>query len=113
MTPQEEALQILDKMSELLAVPERWTQRADARDKSGSIITPLAQTATCFCLSGALARFSKMGEPAERIIKRALEKECGTYFWATSWNDAPERTHADVIAALDRAKQIVREGIEK
>lgn len=61
-----------------------------------------------FCLVGAVryaAGDDRIARPACDMIARALgESGAGAFFTRLSvWNDAPERTHAEVLAAIDAA----------
>lgn len=50
----QQVIETLEAVRELLAVPERWTQMAMARDAKGVPINPHSPSATCWCLAGAL-----------------------------------------------------------
>jgi hypothetical protein len=104
-------LEALRKVRDLLAVPERWTKEADARDAEGResdenlfIYEGVSFVATCWCLSGAvhlvapgahlMAEFSRtLGVPPDG----GSLGRCSV----VDWNDAPERTHADVLKLID------------
>lgn len=56
------------------------------------------------CLMGAL------GEPEDLATSRAWEcVECVTTEFFELWNDAPGRTEADVLDALDRAIRLAKD----
>lgn len=86
----------------LIADPDRWTTGCAARDAHGQSVMPEQLEAVRFDGIGALFRLTP-GEPELRdraII--ALEIVAGSWMWA-AWQDAPGRTHAEVLTAFDRA----------
>lgn len=93
MTPRD----VLVKARELLAEPGRWTQETAARDAAGLPVGATSDAAVCWCLIGALDAV-RDGTTALAQLRRTLG--CSS---VSAWNDAPERTHADVLALLDRA----------
>lgn len=87
------------KAYELLEKPEAWTQGAAARDKEGRPISPDSLFAVCRCVESVIWKLYP--ENYEEILER-LAKFLGLLSWVCipRWNDAPERTHAEIIAAL-------------
>lgn len=77
--------------------PERWTQGVVARNADGHPTYISAENAVCWCIAGAIT--SVGGD----------DVACGVFLRATGtkhigkWNDDPTRTHAEVLAAFDRA----------
>jgi len=96
-------------MRELLAEPRSWTQGTFARTAAGEPCAPTSLDAACWCVSGAamcvarhsLNNFELAGAAVRRLLSAIGAQAIG------AWNDDPHRTHAEVLAALDRA--IVRE----
>lgn len=89
------------RIAEFLADPERWTQRALARDASGTCVRPLAPEACRWCLVGALI----VCYPDDRERWEVVEKLMHAVFGAsgmslTFWNDSPDRTHAEILALV-------------
>ena len=80
-------LEILKAARELLAVPERWTKGVSAKDKAGFFIDRKSEAAHSFCIVGAIGRSN-------------IDYDS---FDLAYWNDAPERTHAEVLARFDEA----------
>ena len=80
----------------LLAEPTAWTKGAMSRDKQGSPEYPRASPTVCWCALGAITTRSP-------LAREQLRQELGfdTDWQITEWNDAPERTHSDVITLLD------------
>lgn len=106
--------EILTKAKELISVPERWTQSTYARDQYGCHINATNPAATCWCSLGAIrraardARLHQMFED-EHAAKHYLECALGNRYIA-AFNDAPERTHAEVMAMFDRAIELAKQG---
>jgi hypothetical protein len=92
------ALEVLKATRELLSDPARWTQGVYARvgDEQCDELNPFA---SCFCLSGAFWRF---GADEIHPARLRLSGVLGVTN-LIAWNDAPERTHNEVLAALDKA----------
>ena len=112
MTP--EVRETLSRARALLAAPERWTQRADAREKTGYPCDARDVAAVSWCLVGAIGA-SATDEPKDDVRLSTITVETlyelsslafstlPDYDGLAFYNDAPERTHADVLALLDRA----------
>lgn len=88
------------KAYELLATPDKWTRGADARDKDDNPVRSRDREACCWCAVGAIkacywpfevqdATFNRLTSAIGRLIEE--------------WNDAPGRTHAEIIAMLKKA----------
>lgn len=93
----------LRRAKALIDAPEKWTKGEFARNAKGRPCLP--REAACFCTVGALvvacgpgqtSAFEKLRAHFTRLVGGSI----GT------WNDAPERTHAEVMAAFDRAIEI-------
>lgn len=97
------ALTLARQVRELLAVPERWTRGEFARRADGSPCGSKDPAAQCWCLVGAMCRLDDdpiRGMEMLDAIRAATRSDS-----ASVWNDAPGRTHADVLALLDRVVQ--------
>lgn len=82
-------------------IAKGWTQRASARTKGGVPVWGGDDRAICWCAVGAL-----QGSPeAIPLVRKAIgiPDECRI----STWNDAPERTQAEVLAAFDKAIELV------
>jgi hypothetical protein len=79
---------------ELLSDPEKWTQKALARDKNGEPVSPLSSAAVSWCVLGALFK-------CEVRDKAAVRKLTGTRIM--EWNDDPNRTFQDVQQMFRKA----------
>lgn len=99
-------VEILQKARDLISDPKRWTQDAYARDDFGNETVSFGSSAVpessiCFCSIGAIASVAKStiteaetGE-AFKLIEAGISAELAVY------NDT--HTHAEVLAAFDRA----------
>lgn len=98
MSPRE----VLIKARALIERPEAWTKGAAARDDGGVPVSFDSERAVCFCGIGATWKVQErksmaIDESGENLLHRVAGGRFG------SWNDAPERTHAEVLEAFDRA----------
>lgn len=108
-------LDILKAARERLADPARWLHGhgddGDAQDADGSDVLAQSPRAVRWNIYGAVAADAGWsastptpGDEALRFIAQALALEAppGRAWWAVAWwDDAPERTHAEVLAAID------------
>jgi hypothetical protein len=93
-------LEILKAARELLAVPERWTKGAFGRDSNDlSRFLLSVHKAVCFCSQGAIESVQLLALDQAKEIAALF----GFATWSQVWNDAPERTHAEVLARFDEA----------
>lgn len=91
--PHADELAILDRMAELLATPDRWCQ--------GS----LATTDGRICLAGAVwaVRHKSSHGVCNQVIVRLTQVSGPRYL--TEFNDARERTHADILDLIARTRR--------
>ena len=85
------------KAYELIADPKNWIQ--------GLSSTKNLDGSTCYCALGAIGECYRIGVSLEKynyaVKKLANYIRMNSYGWAiVAWNDAPNRTHAEVVAAL-------------
>ena len=95
---------------ELIDTPGKWTKGAFQRDAAGNDVSYYATALVpqSHCVTGAI--LSVCDDPFEdRQVKFYLNrfthdprKGLG-HLALVSWNDAPERTHAEVMLAFDQA----------
>lgn len=103
---------ILTAAADLIERPGGWTQGVFARDANGCNAGWRQENAECFCVSGALSRVG--GHPEFNLAWQAFNS------WTmrrgfphlAKWNDAPERTQAEVVAALRAAAKKARTAVE-
>lgn len=103
---------VLRKARALIDSPEKWTQHTWARWSNGEQCTIGARSAAQFSAGGTLCRVTvaphKSSDPKYRKQFEALEAAENILVAVVgmkveAWNDAPERTHAEVLEAFDRA----------
>ena len=82
--------------------PDRWTTGCAARDANGRSVMPERLEAVRFDGIGALFRLTPGESELRDRAVGVLETVAGLWGW-TAWQDTPGRTHAEVLAAMDRA----------
>ena len=98
---------LLREARELLSVAERWTKEGAFLDAAGRARWPGSPTATCFCMVGAVHHVQHLHGAEHYLAARdavaLLRDVLGPGVALVLWNDAPERTHAEVLVVFDRA----------
>jgi len=88
---------VLIRARERISVPERWTQRALARDISGAPVMTHSKLAVCWCSMGAMR-----AEAGELLYRAALNFLTGIKGECVhEYNDT--HTHTEVLAMFDKA----------
>jgi hypothetical protein len=102
MTALTDTRDVLIRGRALIADPDRWIKGRDHAIVAGR---------DCYCAAGALrsARVDQGLPEALRTLRHAAGPDAGTI---PAWNDAPERTHAEVLAAFDAAIADVTDRME-
>lgn len=92
---------LLSAIRALIADPEHWTAGCAARDVHGQLVMPETPEAVRF---GALVRLApdEGADDIRNLAAEALNAAVGPLGWSW-WEDAHGRTHAEVLAAVDRA----------
>lgn len=92
------------KAYELLDSPEKWTQRALARDADGREVDPTSADAVCWCMEGAFIATHDDEKGAEFERLRATLRKYGEPL-GSPWifNDDAANTYEEVIAVLKEA----------
>lgn len=110
MTPTQEhktPADILNAAAELIEPEGRWWRGDFAADASGAAVDECSPSAVCWCALGALTRaIGGLGaEQSWQLYQsaRGLLIEHVGEDDISDWNDAPERTQAEVVAALREA----------
>lgn len=111
-TDRAEVYGVLQEMRRMLTLPTAWLQGRYAVDLAGSRTLGHKPEACRWCLIEAIAgasqrRIPRMTCTARSALNRAvgralttmLHRRGGTGF-LTPWNDAPERTHRQVLALI-------------
>jgi len=85
---------------ELLSDPVRWTKGRMARDAAGERAYSRSPEAVCWCAAGALNKVSSAWgvQEAQGILFASVSGK-----GIAAFNDDPTTTHADILAAFDRA----------
>ncbi len=86
----------------LIADPDRWTTGCATRDGDGRSVMPELPEAVRFDGFGALLRLAPDAPDLRDRAAEALNAVVGPMGWSTR-QDAPARTHAEVLVAMDRA----------
>jgi hypothetical protein len=103
---------VLASAADLIEVEGAWTQRVFARNAEGEEtgLSECRGPAVCWCALGAISKIAGnddlLVERAEYALMRLLRCEVDGI---ANWNDAPERTQAEVVAKLREAAAIARE----
>jgi hypothetical protein len=97
--------QLVADLKAARALCERgWCQGQSALDGEGQPTSPSSARVAMVCAMGAIDRTAPIGLDYTRhieiadAIRRAVDA-----ISIVDWNDAPDRTHADVLSAFDRA----------
>jgi len=106
---------VLKHALEKLRDPARWTQGEYARNADGKgLKNPKSSAAVCFCSMGAILSAPEAGIAVEYPLGRVFHVFYKAYEVVqtvlggggvniSKWNDAPERTHAEVVAMFEKA----------
>ncbi len=92
---------VLIKARELIATPDRWTKGAAWRSASGLATGSDPDIRSC-CALGAIWLVGRMDirintKEAQITLLKVVGRKI------SDWNDAPWRTHDEVLAAFDQA----------
>lgn len=102
------ALSVLVAARKLITPRKRWTKGSWARADGGITTDETDPAATCFCMSGAIRRYTN-GDAADAHdirVRDAARSAVHAVIHSDSiaaYNDAVRRTHKQVLAAFDRA----------
>ena len=97
-------LDALKAVRALLDKPEKWTQGAYAKTRSGIYVASSSPNACKWCLSGAINRATQAAPKPVLLATRLqsiLIDKVGRAKSVCGWNDKDERTYEDVINLLD------------
>ena len=100
--------EVLNRAADLIEPQGAWTQGTSCRDEHGNDLDDLDDgevdhLAVCFCASEAIYRVSGLYYvkcPAHQFMSSLV----GGHI--PNWNDAPERTQAEVVAKLREAARL-------
>lgn len=97
------------KLKQLFDKPERWTQKASARDKDGNVVAVDSGKAYSFCLGGGVEKCYK-GNKKRMEILNLIEEEMmnkhrlddGENYDYVEWNDSSEREFDDIKKLVNK-----------
>ena len=84
------------KAYEILCDESKWTRGVLARDFRGVSVSATSIAATCFCVVGAVHLAYEDQEAGALVEKLHVAAMQFGHRSAGQWNDAPERTFAEV-----------------
>ena len=93
-------LELLRGARNLLRAKKRWAQHYYAFDAQHKQVDCASPDAVCFCAFGALLRVGKWGDA---YVALGVLGEANNISNTIVYNDAPERTHAEILAAFNKA----------
>lgn len=118
-------LRLLKRARKRISTPKRWTRDAFARNHDGADVSEYSEAARAWCAYGALEREATerdrdvdpvsaaffgtaLGHAHEHLHAELppywrKRSSVGMHCRLTEYNDAPRRTHAQVMAWFDRA----------
>jgi hypothetical protein len=103
--------QTLIAAKQLLSDPKHWIKGDLAKNESGAVVDPMASDAICWCMNGAMIKVTESNNLA-RIIQ---EMDAQDYLYkaipvpyVSSYNDADETTHQDIMNVFDKAIELSR-----
>ncbi len=94
---------------QLIDQPKKWTKRVYCRDANGF---STGSNPICFCMVGALQRVGDgqtREKDASEFLRHAIcdvDPSANHGGPVTTWNDRPERNHADVARVFARAIEL-------
>ncbi len=93
------ASEVLRKAKELIGTPERWTQGVSAKNADGWGVESTDSSAVCFCSQGAI----RATNAPSRYAAYRMFRDANGLSGIVGFNDTEGRTHAEVMAAFDKA----------
>lgn len=106
---QKKAVAILEEARE--RIEKGWTQGAFARNSVGDAVNEDSEQACAWCVTGALMAAPRIAvdDAARFYLHKAIASiDDASQHSLASWNDAPDRTQEEVLAAFDAAIKIAR-----
>ena len=113
MSQPDPVVSVLRRARGILERPEAWVQKAPAVTRDGEDVETNSPAAVAFCVGGAIER--AIGEPGTSLYRKTITAlNLGiphldphyAHHGYIAFNDAESTTHADVLAALDRAIEL-------
>lgn len=101
--------EVVNTLRDAAEVVERgWTQGTFARNAGGYEVQPTALYAVCWCALGAISRVTNEEPGLDEHATDALSEYINGAIGA--WNDEPDRTAAEVAAAMRECADRVERG---
>lgn len=94
----------LARAEEIEQHPERWTQGDSAKDAEGNPVCADDREAVCWCLAGLFCRDGMQYADHDGIARRLLDSK--KYDCFADFNDAPDRTAADIVDFLRECAEV-------
>jgi len=95
----------------LISDPAKWTKGAFARTREDRVCGVRTVGAVKFCMSGAMGQIGSLHDDlhaeAIKVVMEAMDAQGTDQRFVSNWNDAPERTHEEVLAMFDKAIALV------
>lgn len=110
LTYQTSPADVLLAARDLIADESRWTRFAEARDAEGVPVLATAKGAARFCMVGAVMHVTRVEQLDFEAYDQCwphLMQACGGT--VSAFNDSARHSHADVLAAMDRAIVLAKE----
>lgn len=91
----------------LLAKPENWTKEFSARNSDGQQVSCRSEEARSWCLLGAVDRANTDAGHSDLIYTQSRDfiidlLKFNSFLKVLTWNDAPGRTHGEVVRLLNK-----------
>jgi hypothetical protein len=90
-------------MMALELIRQGWTQHTFARDENEKAVRFTDPNAVKWCSTGAIGAVYPGTREYISAIEKLMQWLPTEVFSISFWNDAPERTHAEVISAFEKA----------
>lgn len=109
MTAADKAAELTILTATRALIAQGWTQTYYAVDVDNNAVSSLSDNAVRWCLAGGLTRavFDNSAAEASTADRHAADEAIVRLLPdnmnAITWNDAPKRTQAEVLALLDQA----------
>lgn len=98
---------VLDRAADLIEPEGAWTQGALVRDRQGNALRVSDKGRSCYCMAGALVAAGGPWSAAWSFLDNILPEQRDSNRTA-AFNDAPERTQAEVVEKLREAASLAR-----
>jgi hypothetical protein len=111
-------LDVINAVDEKFSSEDKWTKGSYAKDANGNKVGELHPNATCWCLDGCIISLTaelpypsasianKLGKNTLDYLQKILENNFNSQVYMRHlWNDAPERTFADIKNLLAECKK--------